>query len=130
MTGLFTTFLNMSITATYVSLGVIVLRMLLQKGNVPRIFSYALWLAVWIRLIFPFTFNSSFSLFSLLKLNHQTSTGAIEYIPRNIGFMQVPAIDVGNGMINGIVNSSLPPATVYGSINSLQITMGLASIIW
>ena len=40
MTGLLTTIVNMSITASYIALGVILIRILLRK--VPKIFSYAL----------------------------------------------------------------------------------------
>ncbi|AOT69295.1 M56 family metallopeptidase [Geosporobacter ferrireducens] len=129
MTSLFTTILNMNITASYVVLAVIAIRLLFFK-KAPKIFSYALWLPVWIRLVFPFSFNSSFSFLSLLKLNTQTSTGTMEYIPNNIGFMQNPVVDVGIHRINNAVNTSLPPAAPAASVNPMQIIMGIAGMIW
>ena len=118
----------MSITASYVALAVIAIRMLLKK--VPKAFSYALWLAVLIRLVCPFSFNSAFSLLSFLKPNVQVSTGAMEYVPYNIGLMQDPAVDVGIGGINQAVNSSLPSAMLAVSVNPMQIIMEFFRIIW
>lgn len=128
MTTLFIAILNMSITASYVALAVIVIRMLLKKA--PKVFSYSLWLAVLIRLVFPFSFNSAFSFLSFLKPNAQANTGVMEYVPLNIGLMQTPAVDVGSSGINRLVNSSLPPASPYTSINPMQITMAIAELIW
>lgn len=128
MTKLFTAILNMSITAGYVALAVIAIRMLLK--NVPKAFSYALWLAVLIRLVCPFSFNSAFSFLGIIKPNVQTSSGAIEYVPQNIGLMQNPAIDVGISRINHVVNASLPSATTTASVNPMQIIMEFAGIIW
>lgn len=50
----FTTVLNMSITASYVAAGVMLVRFALRKA--PKIFSYALWAVVLFRLICPFSF--------------------------------------------------------------------------
>jgi beta-lactamase regulating signal transducer with metallopeptidase domain len=128
MTSLFTSVLNMSITASYVAIAVIIIRLFLKK--VPKVFSYVLWLPVLIRLVFLFTFNSNFSFFSFLKTSTQTSSGALEYVPNNIGFMQNPTVDVGINGINNTVNTILPTATPYASVNPMQIIIGLASIIW
>ncbi|RCX07346.1 beta-lactamase regulating signal transducer with metallopeptidase domain [Anaerobacterium chartisolvens] len=128
MIKLFTTVLNMSITASYIALAVIAIRLLLKK--VPRSFSYALWLAVLIRLVCPFSFNSAFSFLSFLRPNVQASTGTMEYIPYNMGLMQKPEIDVGINGINDAVNFSLPPATPTASVNSIQILMEISSIFW
>ena len=127
MTGIFTSVLNMSITASYVALAVIAIRMLLKK--VPKAFSYALWLAVLIRLVCPFSFNSAFSLLSFLKPNAQVNTGAMEYVPYNIGLMQDPAVDVEIGGINQAVKSSLTSAMLAVSVNPMQIIMEFFRII-
>jgi len=128
MTSLFTDILNMSITASYVAIAVIIIRIFLKK--VPKVFSYVLWLPVLIRLVFPFTFSSNFSLFSFIKTNTQTSTGALAYVPNNIGLMRNPSVDVGINRINNVVNSSLPAGKIATSVNPMQIIMGIASIIW
>lgn len=128
MMKLFTTILNMSITASYVALAVIAIRILFKK--IPKVFSYALWIPVLIRLVCPFSFNSTFSFLSFLKSNTQSNTKSMEYVSYNIGLMQKPAIDAQISGINHAVNSSLPPATPTASVNSMQIIMEIACIIW
>lgn len=129
MTSLFISILNMSITASYVALVVIVIRLFLKK--VPKVFSYVLWLPVLIRLVFPFSFSSSFSFFSFLGFStHQTNERALEYVPGNIGYMQNPIVDVGINTINNAVNKILPAATPASSANPIQIIIGIASYIW
>lgn len=128
MTTLFTIILNMSITASYIAVAVIAIRLLLKKA--PKVFSYALWLAVLIRLVFPVSFYSSISFLSFLQPDAGSNTRVMEYIPYNIGLMQYPAVDVGIGVINQAVNSSLSPALNVASINPIQVYMGIATIIW
>ena len=64
---LFLTVVNMSITASYVAIGVILVRLLLKKA--PKVFSYILWIPVLFRLVCPFSFDSAFSFFNLINLN-------------------------------------------------------------
>lgn len=123
MTNLFIAVLNMSITASYVALAVMLIRVLFRK--LPKIFSYVLWSAVLIRLAFPFSFTSTFSFLQFLRSGVQASTGEMAYIPSNIGFMQYPAIHFG---IN--VNSTLPPATPQFSVNPMQVILSFSSLIW
>ncbi|MHB8062156.1 MAG: M56 family metallopeptidase, partial [Ruminiclostridium sp.] len=111
-----------------VVLAVIAIRLLLKK--VPKIFSYVLWLPVLIRLVSPFSFNSSFSFFSFLRNNAQTGTGAMKQLPNSIGLIQNPAIKTGINILNNAVNTSLPSAIPIGSANPMQNAMELASIIW
>lgn len=59
MDQLFGQLLNMSITGSYVIVFIIVARLFLRK--VPKIFSYALWSVVLIRLLCPFSIESIFS---------------------------------------------------------------------
>jgi len=124
---LFTTVLNMSITASFVAIGVIFARLILKR--VPRIFSFVLWSAVLIRLVFPASFTSTFSLLSVIKPEQQTS-GALAYVPYNVGLMQTPGIDVGVDGISKAVNSSLPQAVIGASVNPMQIVMAILSIVW
>ena len=60
MDGLFSNILNMSISASWLILAVILLRAILTKA--PKGFRYILWALVAIRLLCPFTIESSFSL--------------------------------------------------------------------
>ena len=128
MTSLFTDILNMSITASYVVVAVIVLRILFRR--LPKIFSYILWLPVLIRLVLPYSFTSNFSFLSFLKSNAQSGTGGMEYVPNQIGLMNNPAVDVGIQSINHVVNTTLPLAAPTASVNPMQIVMEIGSIIW
>jgi len=60
MSELFLTVLRMSLTASYVILCVMVVRLLLKKA--PKVISYALWAVVAFRLVIPFSFESMFSI--------------------------------------------------------------------
>ncbi len=57
--NVFETVLQMSLTASFVCLAVCLLRLLLKRA--PKIFSYALWALVFIRLICPVTLGSPMS---------------------------------------------------------------------
>ena len=69
--GMFTTILNMSITASYVAVGVILVRILLRRA--PKIFSYALWVVVLFQLICPFSFTTAFSFLGMLNVDSQNN---------------------------------------------------------
>lgn len=128
MTALFISILNMSITASYVALAVIIIRLLLKQA--PKIYSYVLWLAVILRLVIPYSVNAPFSFLNFLQPNVQATTGVMEFIPSNIGLMDQPAINLEANDINHAINSLLPPATPLASANPLQIVMDLAGLIW
>lgn len=128
LSGLFTTILNMSITASYVAVGVILVRLLLRKAS--KIFSYALWGVVLFRLICPLSFTSAFSFLGLLNIDSQNNAGILEYVSNDIGFTQEPTVQSGIGSIDSAVNSSLPKATPIASVNLMQIWMDVLSLIW
>jgi len=126
--GMFTTILNMSITASYVAIGVIFVRILLKK--VPKIFSYTLWSVVFFRLIFPFSFTTTFSFLGLLNVNSQNTEGVLEYVSHDIGLRQIPTVQSSINSFDSAANSSLPLATPIASVNPMQIWMNLLSLIW
>lgn len=123
----FISVLNMSTTASYAAIAVIIARLLLRRA--PKVFSYSLWSIVLFRLICPFSFSSAFSLLGLLQ-SGQTPTSKALYIPLKIGMMASPTIDTGIDSINAVVNTSLPPAAPYASINPLQVWITLGAHIW
>ena len=128
LSGLFTTILNMSITASYVAVAIIFVRLLLRKA--PKIFSYALWAVVLFRLICPLSFTSAFSFLGLLNIDSQNNAGVLEYVSNDIGFMQEPTVQSGIGGIDSAVNPSLPQTTPISSVNPMQIWMDVYSLIW
>lgn len=63
MSRLFLNILNMSLTASYCIITVIILRLFLKKQ--PKLFSYLLWSVVLFRLLCPVSFSSSYSLLQM-----------------------------------------------------------------
>ena len=112
MEQLFLKILNMSITASYAILAVLLARLLLKKA--PKKYSYALWSVVGFRLVCPVSFRSVLSLFSLGFFDMsraQSPSGAVmEYIPEKIGFAAQPQISIGIPAANRVISSSLPAA--------------------
>jgi len=117
---LFVNLLNMSITAGYVVVAVILLRLLLRKA--PRWISCSLWALVGLRLLLPFSFESVMSLIP----SSTTVTPDILYSAE-------PAIGSGVPTVNSVVNptiaGSLTPA-VTDSASPMQIVISIAGIVW
>ena len=115
---IFLQILNMSLTSSFVIIFVIIARAILKKS--PKIFSYALWFIVLIRLLCPFSIES---IFSIIPVNS-------EAIPQQIALMDTPKINTGIPQINTIVNPILPSATPEVSINPMQILIFIGKTIW
>lgn len=127
MEQLFLSILNMSIAATYVILIVILLRLLLRKS--PRWLSYSLWFVVLFRLISPVSISSRWSLFNrYFRLSSHSNS--MEFIPAEIGLMQVPEVNLGFSGINRLVNQQLPWSTGIASVNQTQIYLYILVGIW
>ncbi len=111
---------NMSISASWLILAILVLRLLSKKA--PKWINVLLWGIVAVRLICPFTFESDISL-----------VPSAETIPLNIEMEDAPVIDSGIEAINNVVNPVISdyftpqPAT---PVNPLQIWILLASVVW
>ncbi len=120
MSELFLTVLNMSLTASYVIIFVILVRLLLKKA--PRVISYALWVVVAFRLIIPFSFES---MFSLMPRNTNATP-----IPHDIIYQQSPKINSGIEVVDSFVSQSLPVPAAGTSANPLQIYVGIGAYIW
>ena len=120
MSTVFLKILNMSITASWLILAVVLVRLLLKKA--PKWIPCLLWGLVAIRLVCPFSFGS---IFSLIPSN--------ETIPTNITVQQEPAINSGitivNDVINPVIAESFTPAPT-DSVNPLQIIIPVAAIVW
>ena len=118
MTDVFLTILNMSLTASYVILFIILVRLPLKKA--PKVISYVLWSVAAFRLLCPFSFES---ILSLVPMN--TSP-----IPQNIMYQQTPQINSGITAVDSYVNRSLPSPIAMASANPLQIYTQIGSYIW
>ncbi|MEA4989218.1 MAG: M56 family metallopeptidase, partial [Anaerovorax sp.] len=68
MINIFMTIVNMSLTATFAALVIFVFRSIFGK-MIPKLFSYALWGIVLLRLVLPFSFSSVFSILDKVNPN-------------------------------------------------------------
>ncbi len=120
MDALFLQIVNMSITASYLVIAVILLRIILKKA--PKWIFGILWGFVGLRLIFPISFNSVLSIIPSGKT-----------LPSDIIYSKEPAIDSGisyiNERINPIISNSLTP-NLSDSATPIQIIAFICSVIW
>jgi len=129
MESLFLKVLNMSITASYVIIVILALRLLLARA--PKKYSYSLWSVVGFRLICPLSLASVISMLNILDLSQaQTSGAALEYIPRDIGFMTNPTVNTGISQVNTFISETLPASEPLTNINPLQVWITMGTVLW
>lgn len=116
MSAVFIKLLNMSITASWIVLAVILLRFPLKKA--PKWIMGILWGFVAFRLLFPFSLESTFSIF--------TNT---EPIPQNIIIANAPTGNSALPIINETVRSFILN-NVNGETYSMQTIVFVSSVIW
>ena len=120
MEDIFLRLCNLSITASYVVLAVILLRILLRKA--PKWINCLLWAVVGIRLTIPFSIDSIFSLIP-----------SRETIPNDIMISEKPQIHTGIGVMNStlnpVISETFAPDPAQ-SVNPLQIFFFIAAILW
>jgi len=120
MSAVFLKTLNMSITASWLILAVIVARKLLKTA--PKWIACLLWGMVAVRLVCPVSFESIFSM-----------VPSAEPIPAGIAYQARPAVNTGISIVNDVVNPVI--ATSFtpdpgDSANPLQIVIPIAAAIW
>lgn len=111
MKDLFLYILDMSITSTYLILGIIILRYVLK--NIPKKYRLILWGCLGIRLICPFSFKSIFSI--------------VPYNPISTHLdKEVPTFELGNhAIINPIIQNPISQ-----TINPIEIILSIICILW
>ena len=120
MEGVFLKILNMSISAGWLVLAVVVLRFALQKA--PKALRVVLWGIVGLRLVWPFSIESILSLIP-----------SAETVPPDIGMAATPAIHSGVPVVNAVLNpvlGSSMAATPQYSINPMQVAQFIAAWVW
>lgn len=121
MDAVFLKVFNMSITAGWLILAVLVLRLLLRR--MPKRFICALWAIAAVRLICPLSFESAFSLIP----------SAETVSPEVVRFEIEPAIDSGVPVINDVLNPVVRDSFMRApgeSVNPLQVWVWAASVVW
>lgn len=120
MENVFITLLNLSITASYLIIAVILLRFVLFKA--PKWINCLLWAVVGMRLALPFSLESALSL-----------VPSAEPIPNDITISPTPHINTGIGYVNSTVNPIITEAFTpepSQSANPLQIVFFVAAVVW
>ena len=142
MDALFVKVLNMSITASYVILAVLLVRLCLRLlfPEVPKKYSYLLWIVVAFRLICPWSFDSQWSLFrwELFDMTQVQQVGSteLEYIPSDITMSGEAQISVGIPAVDralqdgelAIRDESSYTAVSPGFTRQMQVLVG--TILW
>ena len=120
MSEVFLKIMNMSISASWLVLAVLLTRLVLKKA--PKWVSVLLWGFVAVRLICPFSFESALSLIP-----------SAETISPEIMMDPTPEIHTGIGALNGVINPAVSESFTPdpgASMNPLQFWIPLAAIIW
>ncbi len=120
MSEFFLSVVNMSISASWIVLAVLILRFALKKA--PKWITVLLWAVVAIRLICPFTIESKVS---LIPSAQTVSPGIMmDTVPQI--YTGIPAV---NNSINPIIGETFAPDP-GDSANPLQIWIPIASVVW
>ena len=120
MSEIFLNIINMSISASYIVLAVLLLRLLLKKA--PKWITVVLWGIVAVRLVCPFSIESALSLIP-----------SPEVVSHNIMMDKTPTINTGipiiNNTLNSVISESFTP-NPGDSANPLQIWIPVLTAIW
>jgi beta-lactamase regulating signal transducer with metallopeptidase domain len=127
MVEVFLKVLNMSITATYVLIAVLILRLLLKRA--PKWISYILWGVLLFRLVCPVSFSSAFSLFNFLNAP-VAGSGGIEYISKANGLTVVPQISSDADYFGKTVSPIVSHAVEATSVEPMQLFLSIGTWVW
>ena len=120
MDAVFLKLLNLSLTASWLCLAVLLVRLLLKKA--PKAISCALWALVGLRLLFPFSIESMLSLIP-----------SAEPLPEDMLLSPTPTINSGipviNEVVNPVISDSLAP-NPGDSVNPMQVITTVAGYVW
>lgn len=121
MSGIFLKLLNLSISASWLVLAVLALRLVLRRA--PKWVNVLLWGMVALRLMLPFSIESALSLIP----------SAETVSPEVVRFDPAPTITSGVELIDNAVNPSLSEsfaAAPLASVNPLYVWTYLAGWVW
>ena len=121
MAAVFLKLLNLSISASWLVLAVLVLRLVSKRS--PKWMNVLLWGIVALRLVLPFSIESALS---LIPSAETVSPAAVQFDP-------APTITSGVSVIDNAVNPSLSEhfaATPETSVNPLYVRTEIAGWVW
>lgn len=123
MTSVFLKLLNMSISATWLVIATIIVRLVLKKA--PKSVAVAIWALVAVRLLCPFSIESELSLLP-----------SGETVPTDIIYTSTPEIHTGIDIVNSAVNPIIAESfstdnySVGNSASPMQTLISAASAVW
>lgn len=121
MSELFLSMVNMSISASWIVLAVLLLRLLLKKA--PKWITVLLWGIVAVRLVCPFSMESVLSLIP-----------SAQTISPEIMLERTPQIHTGISIFNNTINPVISEATVTiapeKSVNILHVLTPIFTMVW
>ena len=121
MTALFLKVFNMSVSAGWLVLAVLALRLALRRA--PKWVAVLLWGMVALKLLCPVSIESALSL-----------VPSAETVPQEIVFAARPAIQSGVGVVDAAINpvltESFAPPTTVTSVNPIQIFLAVWANFW
>lgn len=121
MAAVFLKLLNLSISASWLVLAVLVLRLISKRS--PKWVNVLLWGIVALRLVLPFSIESALS---LIPSAETVSPAAVQFAP-------APTITSGVSVIDNAVNPSLSEhfsAVPTASVNPLHVWTEIAGLVW
>lgn len=136
MNALFIRLFNMSITASWLILVILLLRLIFQKA--PKAIRIVLWSLVGLRLILPFSLESVLSLIpSAQTVSLQPAQEFVPVVPGSPALTSMPeaavrpVIDSGFPFINEAVNPVLSRVqTTETSVDSVRNLLSVLTVIW
>lgn len=120
---LFKQVLDLSITASYVAIAVMVARIFLRKS--PKIFSFILWGVVLFRLVSPISFISEFSIFNLFNRGLGDFQN-ISYVDAATEVLEVISVPMNFNSKNSISDVTMEVV----DLSLLENIFNISTIIW
>ena len=120
MADVFIKTLNMGITAGWLILAVVVLRVILKRA--PKRFRLLLWAVVGLRLVLPVSLESALSL-----------VPSAQTLPEGVMYAAAPELNTGIAALNDAINPAFTAAFApepAASANPLQVLLPAAAVIW
>jgi beta-lactamase regulating signal transducer with metallopeptidase domain len=130
ISGLFLKILNMSITAAYAALAVMLVRLALKKA--PKAVSFALWIVVLFRLVCPVSFSSAFSLMRIGSVAPARTGSSITYIQSPAPVLHAPAASSAAAPAASAAADITPavPASAAPEADPVQMLLAVAAVVW
>lgn len=128
MDAVFIKLLNMSIAASWLIVAVVILRLLLKKA--PKWMNCILWGMVAVRLVCPFSFESTLSLIPNAENIHPD---IVRYLPKTTGNSGIPVINHTISSADPMIRENFAPmagASTHSLYAWMYVGLHIVEIVW